>query len=978
MTANRFKKLSVGFFCGILLPAFSPFSTANACNPHIDYYVKTAKTCNGYSVGHSEIWENYTQTCNCTPEKGCDCCPHTRRIKTAASWQIAQTGYDHGFFKCEKECLASPHQTGSPKYYDDPKNKTRQNSAAVNLPVVLAWEDDPDEWKNLGEYLTPYRDNAPTGINYGPNSYRVEIQYEEYENGDANLHIDKNKNPQGIQTLSDGQKIFYKIIAKSGLDGFNSRDDGGACFFQTNTTYKWRVRPCCDAAGTQCKTYRDDEGWWEFSTSPASELLGLTDKDKYTRGATDGIAQDPDWNGPAAMEGVDFCSAKLFWCKAKLADSSTDYHRFDKVYNENQPYAFNYQMRVMSSENTSLGALIEKIEKIPVLGGILGWIKNSGVISGIKSRWDEWQGEWSGAASECNKWMEPDLEKAAKSESAVGEYESEACHYLQRNADGTCAKPETLSFSSYFDKITNDASFMPFFSAAEKTSSDRHLFTGDWDGKLKYSWQIKTCFNTSPNTKDEKFPHCNGNIEEDYGQKWQLIGKPMSGSTIGKPTAAAPADNKNWTDENNLVGAGGTFNWTAPCGANSFLYDIQDETGKSIFDGDEICGADYKKDSGRRIGKSQITIALVEKDPKQDKDPGTVQLKIDTKYKWRVKSCWPSIPVGEAKNICSGQWSDYWSFRTTGKKPTIGSDAVKMAAPTATLTWEPVSGFGSYRLKIVGNGAPTDEILVTTNQFSFDYPGAKKNYSWRVKTCADSAGTICGEWQAGTSFNSEDFPVPANLSPAGNITQLPSALSWNGTDGYFWVAAQVNNGEKSTSCDPEWFNKEYAGKTVSGTDLAIKAAEKNASSHCAGDWTFTVRPCFDDKCAARSFNEARQTFSVAGKSESSGLMVCGQKSDDPGTPYNEKEPCEIKHIFLTLKVIIDFVMFKLALLLLPIMALVTGGLFYLAQDKTNLAARAKDIWKKIGIGYAILFFSWIIVSIIMALTGYGALWNQIL
>jgi len=68
----------------------------------------------------------------------------------------------------------------------------------------------------------------------------------------------------------------------------------------------------------------------------------------------------------------------------------------------------------------------------------------------------------------------------------------------------------------------------------------------------------------------------------------------------------------------------------------------------------------------------------------------------------------------------------------------------------------------------------------------------------------------------------------------------------------------------------------------------------------------------------------------------------------------------------------------LALLLLPIMALVTGGLFYLAADKANLAARAKDIWKKIGIGYAILFFSWIIVSIIMALTGYGALWNQIL
>ena len=115
MTTNRFKNLSAGFFCGIVLPALFLFSTANACG-HIDYYVKTAKTCNGYSVGHSEIWEHYTQECNCTPEKGCECCPTTRRIKTAAEWQIAQTGYDYGLLKCEKECLASPHQTGSPKY----------------------------------------------------------------------------------------------------------------------------------------------------------------------------------------------------------------------------------------------------------------------------------------------------------------------------------------------------------------------------------------------------------------------------------------------------------------------------------------------------------------------------------------------------------------------------------------------------------------------------------------------------------------------------------------------------------------------------------------------------------------------------------------------------------------------------------------------------------------------------------------------
>lgn len=1001
MKINFSNKIFGRFVCAIaLLWLFIPLEI-NACG-HCRYDIAggnrcnfnftkagngSPKECNGSRVGYEVVWKLQTCCVGCTQGETynpcCYCYDCSVDPLTCNPWQVADTNTtatDYGYCRCEKECLDSPHESlQNPYYYDDPTNKAnkpRQNKDRINLPVVLAW-DDILGWKNDGtdKHVGV---GMPPNIDYGPKSYRVEIIYEEYpETKDANLHIDKNKNPQDLDaTTVPGKTIFYKIITKSGVEGFNSRDDGGACFFQTNSTYQWRVRPCCDEKGDFCKDYKPDEGWWTFSTSPAPELLGLVDNDKHKTGATDEIAQDPDWNGPGAMEDVDFCSAKLYWCKSKLVappEGNKKYYRFDKVYNDNQiPYAANYQMRVKSSENTSLGGLIEKI-----FSAASSAVSQTYSFLGIDDLVKKYLS--SAPVSQCNQWMNPHLEKTNKSEAATGQIagESESCHYLQRNADGTCAKAETLSFSPYINEINNNPSFKPFFSAAEKTSTDRNLFTGDWEGKLKYSWQIKVCFNSNPGQKDDDFPHCNSNIEEDYGQKWQLIGKKMDSGTIGKPALTSPADNAGWTKENDLVGANNTLNWTAPCGANSFLYDIQDENGESIFKiGD--CATDYGKDGGRRIDKSQIIIAITDKQPSQGQDPGTVQLKIDTKYKWRVKSCWPSIPVGDIEKICSDQWSDWWSFRTTGRPPKIGSDAIKMVAPTATLIWESVSGAGSYRLKIIGDGAPIDEIIVAANQYDFNYPGAKKNYSWRVKTCADSSGMICGLWQAGPSFNSEDFPAPTNLSPGGEIAQLPISLSWNSSAKYFWVTAQVSDGEKSTSCDPEWFNKEYTGKIISATDMAIKAAEKNASPYCAGNYSFTVTPCFDDKCTSRGTNEARQTFFVIAKEGGSGLMVCGQATNNPKTPYNEKEPCEIRHLVLTTKIIVDFVIFKLAFLLLPVMLMITGAMFYLSHDKANLIPTLKDSWKKIGIGYGILFFAWIIVSILMIFAGYGGLWNQIL
>jgi|GEM_PF-954401 len=985
---NKNLKFIAKLFCVffVLLIIQSP-QNADAISHSEFKYPTPGVTCGG------EMTDYDICTCYHSDGRSYPCaCP---KYATCQTWQTGET--INGSCYCAAHCLEPPE---NPKYYDNNAkyNTSKENfeggelyqntDNGINLPIILSWDNIPG-WKNLGHnrgenatiphFCDRYIPNPDT---QGPKSYRIQIQsLDDAKNGTYGIENLNLSEAKGLHNESGG--MYEKVLQKN---AFNSRDDGGACFFQTNSTYRWRVLPCCDANGTDCR--EDGIQWWTFSTSPAPELLGIQDGDKYKTGTTDDIAQDPDWNGPLALENVDFCSAKLFWCKAKLVEPDAgEYNRFDKVYNESQQfYAFNYQMRVKSSENTSLGALIENIENIPVVGGIVGWIKNSGVVSGIKSKWSNWKNKWSNSTSDCNRWMETGLENAAESETPVGETESESCHYLQKNDDGTCAKPESLSFLPYFDGIANDPTFKPFFSAEENTSRDRNLFTGDGEGKLKYSWQIKPCFTTGnetkpDGTKDSGFPQCGGDVNEDYGQKWQLIGKPMSSATISKPPLTSPAENKNWTSENNLVGLSNTLNWNVPCGANSFLYDIQEESGESIFDGDTMCGADYKNDWGRRFGKCQISIRITDKTtPQQTKTPGEVWLKIDTKYQWHVKSCWPSIPVGEINKICSLEWSDWGHFRTTGRPPNkLWIDIDNDTTPTATFSWEDVPAAGSFNIKIFDATnkeiAPKKPNPQPTNSYIFEYGAAKETYYWQIQTCADVSGKICGPWSNSQPYTTKIFDAPTNLNPGdGEITRLQN-LSWSGKANYFKVKLTYSPvGTVSSHCTPTEINVD---------DITPNNSYPTSYTTCPGNYELTVQPCFDANCEdnkkVKNPISTTEFFIADPDNKDFGFMVCGQTVDNPATKnWDESDKCQPKHLVLITKIIVDFVVFKLAFMLLPVMAAITGGLFYLSQDKANLIPTLKDGWKKVGIGYGILIFAWVIVSILMNLVGYSKLWNQIL
>jgi len=90
-----------------------------------------------------------------------------------------------------------------------------------------------------------------------------------------------------------------------------------------------------------------------------------------------------------------------------------------------------------------------------------------------------------------------------------------------------------------------------------------------------------------------------------------------------------------------------------------------------------------------------------------------------------------------------------------------------------------------------------------------------------------------------------------------------------------------------------------------------------------------------------------------------GLSVCGQPFDNPGTPYDEREACQPKHFFLELQRVINFILFTLALWTLPSSNRHGNNRLHLVAGR-GPGTMIKSWWQAIGIGYALLFFAWII------------------
>lgn len=146
------------------------------------------------------------------------------------------------------------------------------------------------------------------------------------------------------------------------------------------------------------------------------------------------------------------------------------------------------------------------------------------------------------------------------------------------------------------------------------------------------------------------------------------------------------------------------------------------------------------------------------------------------------------------------------------------------------------------------------------------------------------------------------------------------------------------------------------------------------------NYQWRVRACIDDVnnkvddpkiCGEWSAWRYFKTIEPPVESKA-GLIPCGRAVDDPNTPYNERESCQLKHFFLLFKIILDFLLWRLLPILLVLELLITGVIFYFSMNMRDLntIASVKSIWKWTGIGLGVIFLAWIIINVFLSLLGY--------
>jgi len=453
-----------------------------------------------------------------------------------------------------------------------------------------------------------------------------------------------------------------------------------------------------------------------------------------------------------------------------------------------------------------------------------------------------------------------------------------------------------------------------------------------------YSWRLRTCF-------DETAARCS-----DFGQAWKFSTKT---DPIGIPETAEP---KNDPNGEKPVGLPIGLSWTIPDGANSFIYETSFTSGEQKT----ITAAAPSKATSTSIKK------LFD----------ATNVKADTEYKWRVKAC----SKFDSTN-CDG-WSEWFVFRTTGRPVKPDLMAVTAGIP-AIFSWEAVPGAKSYNLSVAKKDGiakiilANNESIASAPKITVGYPDIDQgqDYTWKVQTCAHTNGTVCGEWSEEKTFATAPLLAVGNPQPSDGATiyadQMANQVSWDsviGASAYSYIINLTEPAESDTCPIKDAIIDKVTNSTKNIVNLK-----------CLGKYRFSVEPCVDAKCTSRG-PVSVWTFTLAQREPENkfSLSICGTGYNNPATPWNEREACQPKHLLILIKVIIDFLLFRLSILLLPILVLITGLIYYTQFKTPEVWDKIKSMWKAIGIGYALLIFSWLIVGFLLQIVGFPGLWYKIL
>ena len=463
---------------------------------------------------------------------------------------------------------------------------------------------------------------------------------------------------------------------------------------------------------------------------------------------------------------------------------------------------------------------------------------------------------------------------------------------------------------------------MLFHKEGKAVPQDFLTFYFDLDSFTKetlYDWEIATCF-------DEYGKDCG-----DFGQRWRFFGNIM----LTKVELWFPEDGS-------FTNLSSRLEWKHVGGANSYIYEINPVPALQ-----------------NRLATSSVSFKDI-----------WGYLTLDTAYSWRVKPCWD-----DGGNDCQEEnWSDEWEFTTTGARPTkLQTDAVIIPVK---LDWEDVPGALSYYYEVVdasNNIAATGTLHFLTgtlpSEVLIDYPALRqdRNYSWRVKTCADEKGEVCGNWSDTKNFKTFKLEKPTEPYPSdgSDFYTYERYLKWKEVPGARAYQYEVFEGVKTVPLTKVPANSAYVDTP---RELGV------------GEHAWRVKACLDENCQETGEFSNDWHFNVVEAEHPSGeagLVPCGRDVNPPD-PYgiDETERCGFQHIFLLLRNILDLALWRIGLIILVLLALASGIIFYFSGylseqfGVSDPILKVKSLWKAAGIGYLIIFSAYTLINIFLALFGY--------
>ncbi len=441
-----------------------------------------------------------------------------------------------------------------------------------------------------------------------------------------------------------------------------------------------------------------------------------------------------------------------------------------------------------------------------------------------------------------------------------------------------------------------------------------------------YKWEATACLNEDGTKCGDEYDNGqSGATYGEYSQKWEFT----TFERLPAPPLFLPEDSETVNQSNFLK-------WGEINGAFSYYYEIK--KGGEIIDIPDSYTTDH-----------EVSFKIL-----------WDYLGYGDEYTWHVKSCWDEF--GEN---CEEGWSKARIFKTTGSPPTNLTETPivaggKVSIP-ATLSWDKMPGAASYYYQIAtdnsfNNIAATGTIQAPGSEVSVEYPDLRQEtqYYWRVNACADGEGKFCGGWSQ-RNFTTFKLSPPINPDPENNGEFLASEryLRWEGTAKFYQYRIEYQGGEKIPLT------------IVSDNSAFLLVGELEL-----GEYTWYVRSCLDSNCQETSGFSGPWHFTlVQGECEKS-LVPCGRDCDAEETSWDEREPCQLNHIFLLLNNILDFILWRLGLIILALLSIATGVIYYFSMGAPQTMVKIKSLLKSAGMGYGIIFLGWLIINLILIILGY--------